>query len=599
MSRRPDVDDEPRAISEVPERDEPQVEPVGDAGSFGTRRGRYGRNTLFVLLFASVTLVVVVPVVVLLIFSLVEGRIGQLEGFGFEHWVDGLSQRRLPRAFWNTVWLAVVRQGLAMVVGVMLAWTIAKTDLPFRRTLEFGFWVAFFVPSLTAVLAWIFLLDEYNGVINTVLSALPFVDDGPGPFNIFSAWGIIWVNLLSSALPVKIMLLAPAFRALDSSLEEAARTSGDTALGAFRRVTVPILMPTFLIVAVLGVIRSLEAFEVEVILGLPAGIEVLSSLIYNVVSDQAPPNYGAATVTSMLAIAIMLPAIVIQQRYGSKRSVPTVAGKFRNEPRNLGKWRWPLFALIGGLLMFMTVVPVVALVGGTFMRFFGIFSIDSVWTTMHWEAALSSPLFGRALRNSIDLSVLSTLVAVTLFVALAYVIVRTQYRGRAALDFMAWMPTVVPGIVLGLGYLWLFLLTPGLRQVYGTIWALVFVAVLGSMTVTVQLVKSSLRQLGSELEEASWASGAGRLYTIRRIVLPLISPTIVVVAVTAFSSTARTTSYVALLATSQNAPLSILQLNQMTDGRYEAASVVGIFILVLSLGVALLARAFGYRSGSD
>lgn len=557
---------------------------------------RHGRNVLYILLLVVVAVVVLFPVVVILIFSFIEGRVGQLQGFGLEHWVAGMSHPRIPSALWNTITLSVTRQGIAMVVGILIAWLIAKTDLPFGKTLEFGFWVAFFVPSLTITLSWIFLMDPYTGVLNRMLAWLPFVGDGPGPLNVFSWWGIIWVNLAASALPVKVMLLTPAFRALDSSLEEVARTSGDTAMGALRRVTVPILMPTFIVVAVLGVIRSFESFEVELILGTPAGIEVLSSLVYSLARVSVPPNYGAATVTSMISILIMLPAVLVQQRYGSRRSVATVTGKFRNEPRKLGRWRWPLFTVVLILVCFLTIIPVIALVGGSFMRFFGIFEAREPWTTMHWSTILGSTLLTRALRNSINLSALATLLVLTWFVAMAYLVVRSRYRGRATLDFMAWLPTIVPGVVLGLGYLWLFLLVPGMRQIYGTIWSLVLVAALGSMTVTVQLVKQGLRQLGSELEEASWASGAGRLTTLRRVVLPLLSPVLVVIAVTAFSTTARTTSHVALLTTSRNQPLSILQLIQMADGRYEAASVVGIFILFLTLGVAMLARAFGYKN---
>lgn len=566
---------------------------LGHTGRVPLRRVGGGGWVWFTVLVTGMLLVVLAPVAMLLVNTFQLGTIGQYAGWGLDSWRHALSDPRVPAAVGNTLSLSAIRQAIAIVIGVLVAYLIARTDLPGGRWLEFGFWIAVFMPSLTVTLSWIFMLDPVNGVANRTLMALPFIDEPV--FDIFSYWGIVWVHVMSGTLAVKVMLLTPAFRAMDSSLEEAARASGDTVFGTFRRITLPILMPVFLVVLVLGFIRSFEAFEVEQILGTPARIEVLSSLIYNLARNESPPLYGPATVVSMLAVLIMLPAIIFQQRYGERRSVSTVTGRFRNQPRALGAWRWPAFALVLVLVLLMTVIPAVALVTGTFMKIFGVFGIPEPWTLAHWATALDSPIFTRATINSISLSLVTTLVAVVLFSTISYLIVRTRFRGRGLLDFLAWMPSIIPGIVLGLGYLWVFLNTPVLEETYGTIWILVIVAALGSMTLTVQMVKSSLRQLGSELEEASAASGASKLQTIGLIVVPLLAPTLVVVAVTAFSATARTTSHVALLATSRNQPLSILQLNQMADNAYGPASVIGVLLLLMTVGVALLARMFGYR----
>jgi iron(III) transport system permease protein len=145
----------------------------------------------------------------------------------------------------------------------------------------------------------------------------------------------------------------------------------------------------------------------------------------------------------------------------------------------------------------------------------------------------------------------------------------------------------------------MFLGTPILRPIYGTTFILILVAALGSITLTTQLIKGALLQLGSELEEAAWASGASWLHTFRHVVFPLIAPSMAVVGVLAFSAAARATSHVALLSTAANQPLSMLQLNLMADNNYEAASVVGVFILALTVGIALAARAFGLRLGPN
>jgi iron(III) transport system permease protein len=181
------------------------------------------------------------------------------------------------------------------------------------------------------------------------------------------------------------------------------------------------------------------------------------------------------------------------------------------------------------------------------------------------------------------------------FTGLAYIIVRTRFRARGGLDFLVWLPSTFPGIILGLGFLWLFLGTWFLRPLYGTTFLLILVAALGGMTLTTQIVKASMLQLGAELEEASQASGAAWWDTARRVVLPLIAPTIAVVGVLGFSFAARTTGSIALLSTATNQPLSLLQLTMAASSQYGAASVVGVFLMLLTVGGALIARGLGLR----
>jgi iron(III) transport system permease protein len=145
--------------------------------------------------------------------------------------------------------------------------------------------------------------------------------------------------------------------------------------------------------------------------------------------------------------------------------------------------------------------------------------------------------------------------------------------------------------------LWLFLSFPLFQPLYGTIFILILAIVLAAVTTGTQVLKSNLTQLGNELEEASWVHGASWWYTYRRIVLPLIAPAMAVVGIFGFSVAARSTSIVVLLSTSETRPLSVLQLSYMGDGSYEAASVVGVIILFLTIGVALVARIFGLKLG--
>jgi iron(III) transport system permease protein len=242
------------------------------------------------------------------------------------------------------------------------------------------------------------------------------------------------------------------------------------------------------------------------------------------------------------------------------------------------------------MLLIMTVLPTIMLLVGSFMKLFGQFNLDQPWTTRHWAQALTRHDLIRSFVNTMYLGIGSAFVGMALFSIVAYYVVKSGYVGRRVLDFLSWLPTVVPGIVISLAFLQMFTATGFLRPLYGTMWVLIIAVVLGSMTVGVQLVKGTIIQLNNELEEASWTSGASRSYTFLRIVLPLIAPSVIVVGLQVFATAVSVVGLVALLGTGQTQPLSILQLVYMDSGRFETATIIGLIVLVITVLAALLAR---------
>lgn len=543
----------------------------------------------YTLVLLIVGIVVLYPILLIIVSSFEVGLLGRDTHFGFENWANAFADAKVKSALFNTLSLAISRQAISIIVGVLIAWVLARTDLPGRRWFEFAFWIAVFMPVLTITLSWILVFDSYNGLANKLLELLPFVDKGP--FDIYSYWGIQWVHILTGALPVKVMLLTPAFRNMDSSLEESARVAGSGSFGTIRRIVIPIMTPAILIAFVLGILRSLEGFEVELILGGPAKISVYSTMIYQILLE-VPPSYGKASVLSVTALMMVIPMILLQQYITSRRNYATISGKFRSGTVKLGAWKWPLFTVIGLIVVLMTIMPIVMIVIGSFTKIFGMFG-SGVWTLNNWTAIFQVSGFTKGLINTLIIAGGGASFSIIILFLIAYISVRTKYRARGVLDFITWMPSAIPGIIMSLGYLWLFLKTPLLSGLYGTVWVLILVVVLVNMTLGTQMMKSTMMQIGHELEEASRISGATLFYTMRRIIFPLVLPTAVVVFVTIFASAARSTSYFAVLATAKNRPLSLLQLDMMADGRLEAATVVGIILLFLAIGVALLIRNQG------
>jgi iron(III) transport system permease protein len=179
----------------------------------------------------------------------------------------------------------------------------------------------------------------------------------------------------------------------------------------------------------------------------------------------------------------------------------------------------------------------------------------------------------------------------------AYFTVRSRYAGRGVLDFLSWLPFAIPGILLGLGLLHVFLGTPILKFLYGSTTLLVIAIVIASMTVGTQILKTNMIQLGAELEEAARVTGATWWRTFRAVVLPIVTPTLILVAVINFIAATRDISSVALLATNTTKTMSLLQLDYMIEGRYEAAAVISVIVVIMTTGVAFLARLLGLRLG--
>jgi iron(III) transport system permease protein len=499
----------------------------------------------------------------------------------------------LPAIF-NTARLVLAYQAISLAMGILIAWLIARTDIPYRSLLETAFWVSFFLPTLSTTLGWILLLDPQYGLLNQWLTALPFIERAP--FDIYSFWGIVAAHLLGHSISIKVMFLTPIFRNMDVSLEEVARVAGSNRVSTLRRIFIPLMQPAIIAVFILGTIHSLEAFEIELVLGVPIRFYVYSTHLYTMLQWE-PPDYGAATALSVAILVIIFPLILLQRRYARRRQFTTVTGRYREGLVRMGRWRYAGFAFVAVVAVLLTVIPLVMLVAGTFMRHFGVFDIVNAWTLANWQSVLTDPLFSRSVWNTLVISLGSAIGAALVTPLLAYGIVRSSFFARDALDVVSWLPYAIPGILLGLSFVWLLLTTPGLRWVYGTIAALVLINVVKSMPLGVQILKSNFLQLGKELEEASRMAGGSWWYTYRKVVMPLAIRAVIVVGILNFISGARDIGAVVLLVTSQTRPLSILMLDYLMDGSFEAATVIALLVTLLSTGVAFLARGFGFRIG--
>jgi iron(III) transport system permease protein len=552
-------------------------------------------SILQTLVFVMLAGMVLTPVLFLFVNSFQTAAPGAAPEWSLANWTRAIGDARLWTAVWNSIRLYLAISLFSWPIAILVAWTLGRTDIPGRSWLEFLFWLSFFLPGLSVVMGWIVLIDPSFGVLNQLIRRLPFVQLSSGPFDIYTFWGLVWVHLGQNAIALKVILLTPAFRNMDAALEEAARVSGQGPIGTLRRITLPLITPTIVIVFLLGFVRLWQSFEVERVLGVPQGFFVYGTRIYDLL-NQSVPDYGAATVLSCLVLISVFPLLVFQRHVTVRRSYETVTGKFKPQPMRLGRARWPVFGVVLVLATIVSILPIVAVTLGTFMKLFGYVFIREPWTLAHWQRILADPVFVSSLKNTLIMAGGAAVLSALLLTITAYILVRTKFWLRATLDVITWFPQALPGILLGLGFLWLAL-TPLLRPLYGTILLLILVTVIGGMTIGVQIVKGNILQLGRELEEAARACGATWSTTLRRVVLPLLAPTIALVGTLSFVSASRDVSNIILLSSGQSRTLALLQLDYMVAPQWESASVVSVILIALSSGVAVAARSFGLRLG--
>ena len=553
-----------------------------------------GGTALMAVLIGFMGFYVVYPLVLIIINSFNTATIAEAPVYGLKAWREAFADPGIWRSLWNSVKIGIVLQVIALPLGIFISWLLARTNILFSNALEFGFWISFFMPGLATTFGWMLLLDPSTGLINSWLRQVPLLSGLN--FDIYSFAGILWVHLVGNGISTKVMLMTPAFRRMDASMEEASRMSGASALTTMVRITVPAMTPVIIVVLLLSVIRIFSSFEIELLLGVPWGFYIFATKIVDL-ARQEPPLVNQAAALGSIILVFLAAFIPIQRRLITRRQFTTVTGQFKPKIIDLGVWRYPATAFVALVVFILDVVPLLSVLGGSFMTRFGFFNLPKTWTLEYWRMALSDPRILQGLHNTLIVAVSAALVGALIFSLIGYVLVRTKLPGRSVLDSICWLPSAIPGVLSGLGLLWMFLGTPFFRPFYGTIVLLVVAQVLGGITLATQILKANFVQLGNELEESSRMSGAGFWRTYFRIVFPLMAQTMVLVGVIKFMFAAQHNSAIILLATSETRTLSLLALDQIAAGYREVASITIIMITLLTLGVAVVARSFGLKAG--
>ena len=285
--------------------------------------------------------------------------------------------------------------------------------------------------------------------------------------------------------------------------------------------------------------------------------------------------------------------VVLQQYVLSGKSFTTVAGKaFRPRSLDLGPWRWLTFGLALLYLLVVVVLPLLALIVAAFRRFLFIPSAASLfdmrhYSLVHFDSIFDNPLTMRLIWNTMEVGLITAVAGGVLAFAIGYTVHRSHAPGRRAIDLISTLPVAIPGLVIGVAYLWAWIGLPG--GLYGTIWILALAFIARFMPDTVKSLSTSFLQIHKELEEAAWVCGKGPLGTIRTIMLPLARPGIIASMTLLFILAIRELGSSLFLYTSDTTVMAVLLLDYYeggNTGKAAAFSLVQTALLAVLIGFA-------------
>jgi len=559
-------------------------------------------NFILILVTAFLLLVILVPLVRLILSSFQLGHPAMPEGWTLQNYVAAYSLPKFYSALGTTVVLSALGTVITMTIAVLFAWLIERTDMPLRNLAWILILIPMAIPGVLFALGWALLLSPKTGTVNLLLRGAlePLgIHLTQGPLNIYSLGGLVFLDGLRGVTTIFLMVVG-AFRMMDPSLEEAARVSKASSHGTFFQITLPVLMPAVLTAGMYEFVSSMESFEAPLAVGLPAGIFVLSTLIYFTVRLQAPVDYGLGSVFGVTYMIILLFLL-----WGYRRAVrsaerfTTVTGKgYRPRVISLGRWRYAALGMFIVYFLLTVLAPFLILLWSSLLPSYRPPSWEAVslLSMGNYLEVISRPHIASVVGNTLMLMILAATVTMLLAFFVSWIVVRTKIRGRAVLDGLLFLPHSIPGIVIALAMIMAYLTAPlNYLGIYGTIWIMAMGLIVSYIAFGTRLMNSSIGQIHQELEEAAYVCRATPTRTLLVITLPLLFPAFAAGWIWVSVHALRAFSIPLMLSSKRNEVFSVLMWQYWSDGDIPLASALGVLLIIALIPLTLLLRRFIVR----
>ena len=546
---------------------------------------------------AAIMIITLVPLLFLLYQTFFTPEYaGHAAAFTLKNYVNVFTDPATLTVLKNSLEFAWGSSCVALVVGGAMAWVTERTRTPGRQWMYLVNMVPLILPGILVTMAWVFLLSPKIGLLNLLVTKVLFLDKPP--FNVYSMGGMIWIQGIHWA-PFAFITLAGTFRAMNPDLEEAATVSGAGIWNSLRLVTLPINLPALLSLFLILLVRGLENFVVPAVVGIPAGIDVFTSRIYEAVAKSYPANLGLASTYSvvlMIVTGLGLGLYYLATRESS--SFATITGKgYRARLIDVGKWRYATVAIYVSYVTLAILLPLVMLIWVSLTPYSMAMSTKNLhFLTLHnyWEV-FNYPGVAGAMFNTVYLSFLASFIIVMLGIMTSFIVVKMKLKGGRILDVLGTLPLTFPGTVVGVALATLYLRLP--VAIYGTVWILLIAFVTRFLPYGIRAANSSLLQVHGELEEAAAISGASLVRTLVMITLPVVLSGMVGTFIYVMTLVIREFPSVVLLYGPQSRVIAVQLFEMWESAVFNQAAALGVLLILFLSALALLMRRFQAKEG--
>jgi iron(III) transport system permease protein len=543
-----------------------------------------------IVLGSLLSLLVIPPISMLVQMSFTEvNPDGSAGAFTLANFRKIIQSANLYSSLWHSLSFAALSAVVSLLCGGMLAWIVERSNAPFRPLAQMTVILSMGMPHIVSVSAWLFLLGPvgpFNVLYNMFYGY--FIGGKDLFFNVYSIWGMVLIEGFLWS-PLAFLLLSATLRRSNAEMEEAGRMSGASVFNTIRRISLPLTLPAVLGLALFVFIRCLEAFEVPVLIGMPGRINLLTTDVY-LNMTRVPPQMGHASAFSLILIALLAVLLHFYNRISQNADqYASITGKgYRPRPFDLGTARWVGGAIVLAYFAFVIVLPLIAILWTSLMPFARPIGLASVrlLTFDNFAAILNDFSRLKLAMNTIFVSAIAATLAMLISLFTGWLSVR-RWPGGRVLEQLAIVPLVFPGIVLGVSMIEISLRTP--IMLYGTYWIISIAYLIRYLPYGMRYTSSGILQVHRELEEGAGVSGASQLTILRRIVVPLISPSLIAGWLFIFLLGAKELSMALLLSGPRTQTMAVAMYDLMANGQAGEVSALGVvWTLVMTVCTSAL-----------
>ena len=578
---------------------------LGELRSYAAKR--VSQTTLWHwAVFALVAVFVITPVFMLILGSFSQASLPvdfSFDELGWDNYIDVWTDPSTYAVFTNTFYYVTGATAIGITLAASLAWLVERTNIPGKIWIYAGVPMTLAMPGLLQAMAWVLLASPRIGFVNQFL--IEVLGIPMDPINIYSLEGMMFIEGLR-LVPTAFLMLVPLLRSMDPALEEAAYMSGANPRSTMRQVTLKLMLPGLLAVTIYNAMTALEVFEVPGILGMPNGIYVFSTKIYAILHTVGEePVYGQANALGIVYVFIAIIATYLYSRVIARSERFTIiTGKgYRPKELALGRWKWAGIAAIVVFLTTSIFLPFLVLLYVSLIPFLQVPSMEA-FAAMSFDNYIDvfqTDLIGTVMWNTTIMVLMTSTATVVLSFLVSLIVVRSKFLFRKVLDQLAFMPHAIPGIVMGLAFLWLFLqmdVQAGI-PIHGGITAMTIAFTIGFLAYGTRSMNAAILQIHKELEEAAQVSGAPHWRTMWRIFYPLLLPTIIGLWIWCMLHAVRHTSVPLILYDgAENRVLAVLIWRMWDEGQVGSVGVIGVLLIVALMIITLGLRIMGFGRGA-